>query len=57
MAAKERTEDNKWSERQLKIKCFDSEMILSELDWEEITSYGQKYFREMNNHLCKVSAM
>ena len=34
------------------IKRFDSEMIFFGLDWEEITSYGQKHFRETNNRLC-----
>ena len=45
MAAKE------WTD----YKNFNSEIIFFGLDWEEITSYGQKHFRETNNRLCKVS--
>ena len=37
------------------IKRFDSEFIFFGLGWKEITSYGQKHFRETNNPLCKVS--
>ena len=37
------------------MKLFDSEMMFFGLDLEEITSYGQKHFWEMNNRLCKVS--
>lgn len=37
-------------------KYFDSETIF-ELDWEEITSYEQKHFRETNNRLCKVGTL
>ena len=37
----------------LLIKSFDSEMILFGMDWEGITCYGQKHFRERNNLLCK----
>ena len=44
-----------WSE--LTITFFYSEMIFFRLDWEEISCYGQKYFREMNNRLCKVSTV
>ena len=32
-----------------------SEMIFFELDCEKNDSYGQKYFREKNDRLCKVS--
>ena len=31
-------------------------MIFFAIDWEKITSYEQKHFRETNNPLCKVSA-
>ena len=41
--------------RQLNIKCFYSEIIFFGLTCKEINSYGQKHFREMNDHLCKVS--
>ena len=37
------------------MTTFDSEIIFIGLDWEEITSYGQKHFGETNNSLCKVS--
>ena len=33
----------------------DSEMIFFELDWKKNASYGQKYLREIDNRLCKVS--
>ena len=36
-------------------KMFQFKMVFIRLDWEELTSYGQKHFRETNNHLCKVS--
>ena len=32
-------------------------MIFFGQDWEKSTSYGQKHFREANNHLCKVSTV
>ena len=36
-------------------KMFQFKMVFIRLDWEELTSYGQKHFRETDNHLCKVS--
>ena len=36
-------------------KRFDSELIFFRMDWEEITSYEQKHFRETINRSCKVS--
>ena len=32
-------------------------MIFFGQDWEKSTSYGQKHFRQANNHLCKVSTV
>ena len=32
-----------------------SELIFFRMNWEEITSYEQKHFRETINRSCKVS--
>ena len=41
----------------LTVNHFGSEVILFGLDWDEITFYGQRHFRETNNLLCKESTL
>ena len=47
MAAKE------WNDN--KTFRFRNELLWTGLDWEKITFYGQKHFRETNNRSYKVS--
>ena len=51
-----KNKNEKWQLRsRVTIKCFNSKVILFGLDWEEIISYGQIHFKEINNGLCKGS--
>ena len=49
-----KNKNEKWDLRS-GVTIFDSEIMFFGVDWEEITSYGQKHFGETSNLLCTVT--